>query len=113
MTHTEISQEQIQAVAAKIAGQFKPEKIILFGSYAYGEPTSDSDIDLLVVLDFQGRGLEKALEIRRAVDVPFPCDLLAKTPEELERRYQEYDPIVRSAVNKGIVLYECDDSRVA
>jgi len=105
--------EEIQSVVDDIVKQFYPDKIILFGSYAYGQPTKDSDIDLMVIMSFEGRAIEKALEIKRAIHMPFPCDLIAKTPDEVSKRYQEYDPITRSAVNKGIILYERNSQRVA
>jgi uncharacterized protein len=105
--------EDIQKVVDQIVEQFQPDKVILFGSYAYGEPTENSDVDLLVIMPFEGRGFEKAVEVKRAVNIPFPCDLLLKTPEEVSKRYQEYDPIMRSAINKGIVLYERYRQRVA
>jgi predicted nucleotidyltransferase len=105
--------EQIKTVSKRIVQLFNPQKVILFGSYAYGNPDKDSDVDLLIIMDFQGKGIKKALEILRAVQVPFPCDLIVKTPQELERRYQEYDPIIRAAVNQGIVLYDRNAQRVA
>ena len=62
---------QIQEFSRVIARQFQPEKIILFGSYAYGEPTSDSDVDLMVVKPFEGRSVHKEIEIRQAIRATF------------------------------------------
>lgn len=101
-----VSWDKISELARKIADKFKPEKIILFGSYAYGYPTDDSDVDLLVLLSFQGKGFRKTLEILNHVDPQFPVDLLAKTPEDAIRRYQEGDPLMRIAIDQGKILYE-------
>lgn len=69
---------EIRDYAAKIAERFHPEKIILFGSFANGQPTEDSDVDLLVLMDFEGKGYEKATEIRLAITPPFALDLLIR-----------------------------------
>lgn len=97
---------RITELAKKIAECFNPEKIILFGSYAYGTPTDDSDVDLLVLLPFDGKGYRKTLEILNRVDPPFSVDLLARTPEEASRRYREGDPLMRNAIDQGKILYE-------
>ncbi len=100
-----ISREQIQAVANQIVELFQPDKIILFGSYAYGEPTQDSDVDLLVVMPFEGSVIEQICKIRRLIQKSFPMDLIVKSPEEMEWRYEGYDPLVRYAVDYGQVLH--------
>jgi len=71
--------------------------VILFGSHAYGSPGPYSDVDLLVVLPFEGRNFWKSLEILNRVDPPFPVDLLARRPDDTARRYAEGDPLVCSA----------------
>ncbi len=101
---------QIKAYAAEVARQFKPQKIILFGSYAYGKPTTDSDVDLLVVMPHNRRNVEKAIEIRAKVDAPFPLDLLVRTPERLHERIVLGDFFLREVVAKGKVLYEASHS---
>ena len=85
-----------------------PDRIILFGSYARGQATSDSDVDLLVLLRFSGKGFWKSLEILNRVNPRFPVDLLARRPEDAERRYVEGDPLIREAFDQGRVLYELD-----
>jgi predicted nucleotidyltransferase len=104
----QVEQEDIQALANAIGQAFSPEKIILFGSRAYGEPHEDSDVDLLVILSFTGRPFRKALEILKKVSAfkKFPLDLKVYTPEEIQWRYEGRDPLVREATEKGIVLYE-------
>ena len=101
-----VSLEEIEDVGRRIGREFRPERVILFGSYAEGTASEDSDVDLLVVLPFKGRPLEKSLEILNRLDVRFPCDLIARRPEDLARRYREGDPLVREALDRGKVLYE-------
>jgi predicted nucleotidyltransferase len=101
-----IAQDRIRDVSQRIAQRFAPDRIILFGSYAYGTPNEDSDVDLLVVLPFQGKPYRKSAEIAAAVHAGFPLDILARRPDDLERRYREADPLVREALDRGRVLYE-------
>ena len=100
-----IPRRAIHTFAQKIAREFKPHKIILFGSYAYGTPTSDSDVDMLVIMPFEGRGARKAAEILQATDPRFPIDLLVRTPEQIERRVSLGDFFIREITQKGKVLY--------
>jgi len=78
-----ITLEQIQEYSDRIAAEFKPERIILFGSYAYGTPTADSDVDLLVVMRFEEDSARKATEIRQVVRAGFPVDLLVRPQPKL------------------------------
>jgi len=96
----------IQEFSSQIASKYEPEKIILFGSYAYGSATDDSDVDILVILQFQGKSFRKSLEILNCIDPHFPIDLLARDPDDTARRYSEGDPLIREALDKGKVLYE-------
>lgn len=107
-----VTEEQIQELADDIARKFKPEKIILFGSYAYGKPNADSDVDLLVVLPFEGKEHHKAVEIRLATHAGFPMDLLVRTPEKLQQRIEMEDFFLREITQQGKVLYEANHSRV-
>jgi predicted nucleotidyltransferase len=65
-----------------------------------------SDVDLLVILPFEGRPFHKALEILNEVNPGFPVDLLARRPDDAKRRYDEGDPLIREAIDKGKVMYE-------
>src|SRR5689334_16442599 len=77
----------IQSVVKQITVKFDPERVILFGSYAYGKPKPLSDVDLLVVLKTNARALAKQVEIARALSPhPFGMDILVRTPEQLEQR---------------------------
>jgi len=101
-----ISQRIISAFARQVAKQFNPDKIILFGSYAYGKPTEDSDVDILVVIPFKGRNPEKATEIWMATKPRFPIDIMVRKPAELKKRLKMGDFFLREITEKGKVLYE-------
>lgn len=101
-----IDEKRIARLSERIAREFQPERIILFGSYAYGQPRPDSDIDLLVVLPFEGKGFRKSLEILNRVDPDFPVDIVTRRPEDTAQRYAEGDPLIREALDRGRVLYE-------
>ena len=102
----------IQAVVSKVVRQFHPQKVILFGSYAYGQPGPDSDVDLLIAMETPLRGVDQVVEIRKAVDFPFPTDLLVRTPRQIAERLALGDAFLREVLTKGIVLYEADGKRV-
>jgi uncharacterized protein len=107
-----VEMRQILELSQRISEAFEPEQIILFGSYAYGTPTEDSDVDLLVVLPFQGQPFQKAAEILNDVDPKFSVDLLVRTADELQQRIEWGDFFLREIVEKGKVLYEAAYARV-
>lgn len=107
-----IAMRDIRVFARRIAEEFQPRRIILFGSYAYGNPTEDSDVDLMVVMGYSGHPARKAAEIRIAIDAPFPLDLLVRSEREIRLRYKVEDWFIREIVNKGKILYEARDTRV-
>lgn len=107
-----ISDRQVQDFCQEAVEKFHPEKIILFGSYAYGEPTQDSDIDLLIILPFEGIPAQKAVEILLAIDYHFPLDLLVRTPVEIQKRLEMGDFFIQEILQKGRVLYEANYARV-
>jgi len=103
-----VSQEKILSLSESIVREFRPECVILFGSYAYGTATEDSDVDLLVVLPFEGKAAHKALEIIRKVKPRIPLDLLVRTPEQVKERIANNDWFMREVFEKGRRLYESD-----
>ena len=105
-----VSLKEISEVAARIGRDFRPRKVILFGSYACGKPTEDSDVDLFVVMPFRGDEAYKAAEIRLAIHSPFPLDLIVRTPAEVRRRLAMEDWFIMDILEKGKVLYEAPDS---
>ena len=106
-----VTMRDIRAAASQIAAQFQPQRIILFGSYAYGTPSTDSDVDLLVLIKGT-RVHDRALGIREAIDFKFPVDLLVRSPDEFNRRLRWGDQFLREIQRKGKVLYEAADARV-
>jgi uncharacterized protein len=107
-----ISFSQIQAFSQQIVEKFQPERIILFGSYAYGQPTDDSDVDLLVILPFEEMPVQKAIAIRQQVSSPFPLDLMARTAEQIQQRLEMGDFFIQDIMEKGQVLYEANHTRM-
>jgi predicted nucleotidyltransferase len=107
-----VNKEAIQKVAREIVGRFHPRKVILFGSHAYGRPTEDSDVDLLVIMETEERNLPQALKISRAISHPFPMDLLVLKPREVQTRLQGGDLVLREILTKGEVLFEASDTGV-
>ena len=103
---TESIEEQIRGIVQEIVERFQPQKIFLFGSYAYGYPTKDSDVDLLVVMPTGQRSLRQAAEISAAIHHPLPLDILVRKPEEFASRLQHNDTFIREIIDHGIVLYE-------
>lgn len=101
-----VSRSLIRKYADQIAKQFHPNKIILFGSYAYGKPTEDSDVDMLVIMSFKGRNPEKATEIWMATRPKFPIDIMVRKPEEMKKRLAMGDFFLREITEKGEILYE-------
>jgi predicted nucleotidyltransferase len=98
----------IRRFAREVAECFQPEKIILFGSHAYGQPHADSDVDILVVMPARNQ-IDQAVRIDRATDPPFPLDLIVRTPKTLAWRLKEGDSFLQEIVGKGKVLYEKTD----
>jgi hypothetical protein len=101
----------IRRFAREVAEKFQPEKIILFGSYAYGEPHADSDVDILVIMPCRN-GIDQACRIDRVTDPPFPLDLIVRSPKTMAWRLKEGDWFLREIVAKGKVLHEKADQGV-
>jgi len=101
----------IRRFARQVVERFRPDKIILFGSYAYGTPHDDSDVDILVVMPARSQ-LVMAARIEIAVDPPFPLDLIVRTPKQMKWRLEEHESFLTEVTTKGKVLYEKDDAGV-
>jgi uncharacterized protein len=100
-----VTQEALKAFTDRLVEAFAPEQVILFGSMARGTAGVESDADVLVVMPFEGRALEKILEIRNVCQPEFPLDMLLWRPEDIPRRYRWGDPFIREALDHGVVLY--------
>lgn len=101
----------IRRYVRSVVERFDPERVILFGSYAYGVPHADSDVDLLVVIPARNP-IDQAVRIRRALPAPFPMDLIVRTPYTLQWRLAEGDWFLREIVSEGKVLYEKADTEL-
>jgi predicted nucleotidyltransferase len=101
-----IPDEVIREVVRRIAAHFLPQRIILFGSYAYGNPRPESDLDILVVMNTPLRETQQALLIRQHLNPTFGLDILVYTPERLSERLSWGDTFLREIVERGTVLYE-------
>ena len=95
----------IRRYVRQVAARFQPDKVILFGSYARGDPSPDSDVDLLVVMPARNE-LDQAVRIDEAFDRGFALDLIVRTPRNLERRVRWGDWFLREIIASGKVLYE-------
>jgi len=101
-----IPQAAIDDVVRQIAEKFKPIKIILFGSYAYGTPRRESDVDLLVVMRTRLKESQQELRVLQGIDYHFGLDLLVKTPASLKKRLRLGDVFLKEVIQKGKVIYE-------
>jgi predicted nucleotidyltransferase len=101
-----IPRRAIDDIVYQIVQQFDPERIILFGSYAYGQPRRESDVDLLVVMDTPLKETDQAVRICQAIDYHFGLDLIVRTPDTVTRRLALGDPFLREVISQGTVLYE-------
>jgi uncharacterized protein len=101
----------IRRFARQVAELFQPDKIILFGSHAYGTPHADSDVDILVIMPAPNQH-SQAVKIRWKVPAPFPMDLIVRTPKNLQWRLDEGESFHTEIVTSGKVLYEKSDAGV-
>lgn len=102
-----VTMQQIQTLVDEIASGYKPEKIYLFGSYANGTPTEDSDIDLFIVKDTDVRKFERSVAVRMAIkDYICAMDIIIYTPKELKKVENDVVNIAKIAVNTGKLMYE-------
>jgi len=108
MTAAREARELIQDILAKLLTSYAPQKVILFGSYAYGTPRQDSDIDLLIIKETSERFLDRWVTVRRILSDPertVPLETLVLTPQEVERRLAIGDQFLAEILDKGEVLY--------
>lgn len=102
----------IRRFARDVADRFQPEKIILFGSHAYGRPHADSDVDILVVMPARNQ-LDEAARISQTICPPFSLDIIVRTPKNLRWRLAEGDSFLNEIMTRGKVLYEKADGGVS
>mgnify|MGYP003881206613 CR=1 FL=1 len=102
--------KEIKKVGKQIADEFKPERIVLFGSHAEGKSGKDSDVDLLIILPFKGKSFYKSAEIRAAIRTSFPIDLIVRSPLDIQKRIKMGDPFFRDILEKGKLIYEAPNA---
>jgi uncharacterized protein len=100
--------ETLPGAIERIVTELKPEKIILFGSYAYGNPTPDSDVDLLVIMKTNAKEIDRYVAVSNLLyPRRFPVDILVKTPKEIHAEARKRGNFfMREILKKGKVLYE-------
>ena len=99
--------KSLRPAIQKIVNELRPEKVILFGSYAYGKPSPHSDVDLLVIMKTSASLKERSWAVSRLLlPRPFPVDLLVKTPKEVEKSLRTGDFFLQEILTRGKVLYD-------
>lgn len=101
-------EQEIERIVRRSAEGYQPIKVILFGSYAYGRPTEDSDIDLLIVKETSERFIDRWVAVRELIADPerrVPVEPIVVTPGELHRRLRKGDQFFQEIVARGEVLY--------
>ena len=99
--------QRIRVAARRIGRQMRPRKVILFGSYASGQATAESDVDLLVIMSSRQRPAARAAAVSRLLDPrPFAVDILVRTPQEIAKRLAMGDSFIKEILQHGKVLYE-------
>lgn len=104
----EATKTELNKIVRQVVDAYQPEKIILFGSYAYGEPDADSDLDLLIIKETSERFIDRWINIRRIVSDPerfIPFEPIVLTPDEIEERLAIGDQFIEEIITKGEVLY--------
>jgi predicted nucleotidyltransferase len=102
-----VSVELLEEIVRRIVHGVQPEKIILFGSYAFGNPTPDSDLDLLVIVNTEDRPPERTLAVSRLLRPrPFPMDILVRTPQEVAIELEKEGDFMQEVISQGMVIYE-------
>lgn len=104
-----VTKQAIRALAKRIVDEYQPERVILFGSYAYGKPRPDSDVDLLVIMPFEGNSLRQAGEMVGKLNPPFFVDLVVRTADEVRQRLEWNDFFLREVMERGKVLHAAAD----
>lgn len=98
--------KKLKAVTKRIVESYDPEKIILFGSYAWGRPNEDSDFDLLIVKKNKKDFLTEQKKVRKIIDGEIAVDILISTPEEVKKRLDLGDFFFRDIIKKGKYFYD-------
>lgn len=101
-----VSARRIEDYVDEVVRQFRPERVVVFGSHAWGTPQEQSDVDLLVVMPHSGAAVEQAARIRQTVRAGFPLDIIVRSPSAIQKRLAMGDGFIRDILEKGKVLHE-------
>ena len=103
-----IRRRDIKEWCETVVREFQPDRIILFGSYAHGTPTEDSDVDVLVVMRLarRQRDVRQAAAIRDRVRAPFPMDVIVRSPQQIARMLAQGDGFVADVLRHGCLMYD-------
>jgi predicted nucleotidyltransferase len=104
-----VAMNEIEQFGRRVGREFGADRVVLFGSYARGTPSPDSDVDLLVIGSFRGRSVDTSVEIQMKLRPAFPVDLLVRTPEKIKERIAMGDTFMQDILTQGRVLYEAAD----
>lgn len=108
MNSAENAKKLITKTVDKIKSSYRPEKIILFGSYAYGTPKPDSDIDFLIIKTTPDRPIDRRVMVRKIISDPkrrIPFEIMVLTPKEIQDRLNIGDQFIQEIIKNGEVLY--------
>lgn len=106
-----VPMKSIRRYCEAVAREFRPQRIVLFGSHAVGKAHQDSDVDVLVVMDARpALGMRPAVAIRERIPAGFPLDLMVREPEEMKQRILQGDSFLREISENGRVMYETADA---
>jgi uncharacterized protein len=106
------TEQKIQEVVRKIVAEYQPEKIILFGSWAWGKPGPDSDVDVLIVKRSERTRSDRAQEVQELLyPREIPMDILVYTPEEVEESINKNKNLfIEDIIRNGTTLYSKPES---
>ncbi len=101
-----LKEKKIKKIVKIISKHYKPEKIILFGSFAWGKPNKDSDVDIFIIKNTKENRFKRQLKVRRLIKGEIPADILVYTPKEVKKRIELGDFFIEEILKKGKVLYD-------
>jgi predicted nucleotidyltransferase len=107
-----VTRNAIDEFVQQVVNRFRPVRVILFGSYAYGKPTSDSDVDIMLIMPYRGSSAATATRVRLACPRTFAMDLIVRSPAEVRRRLKQGDSFLREVTSRGVVLHESHNARM-